>query len=414
MAKKIIKISVNDEYVVGSGVVIGAAGADESVVLRVAFNDKWAGLNIYATFRDALGENPAVRMLMSSMLVDGEMMTYDVVIPPKATATAGKIGLVFSGFELTEGFTYNAEAKGYDRLVQRDTVMKTANAYFRVLPSDFSALDTEDKPEPTLFEQVLAEINNLHGDIVEHVGLVQGEMKEHEEYVEARMAAAEGVVAGLRAEADAGKFKGDKGDKGDKGNKGDKGDPFTVAKTFESVDKMNADFESDGISEGSFVVIETGNVEDEDNAKLYIKGSNKYIYITDLSGAPGIKGDKGDPYKLTDQDRDDIAGVVYEKHFGDIGAALDEIILVQNTLMGKKISFTIKSYDDAVETYEAIDGMTWGKWIDSDYNTFDATSGNMDGDYVGSVYDGVRGVYLNDNIASVTDVIVADAEYYFS
>ena len=78
------------------------------------------------------------------------------------------------------------------------------------------------------------------------------------------------------------------------GLKGDKGDPFAVKKTFPSVEEMNAGFETDGVLEGEFVVIDTGNVEDADNAKLYVKGKTAYSYITDLSGAQGIKGDAGE------------------------------------------------------------------------------------------------------------------------
>lgn len=84
-----------------------------------------------------------------------------------------------------------------------------------------------------------------------------------------------------------------KGDKGETGAKGDKGDPFTIAKTYASVAAMNAGYATDGVAVGSFVLIDTGNVEDEDNAKLYVKGASAYTYLTDLSGAQGIKGEQG-------------------------------------------------------------------------------------------------------------------------
>jgi hypothetical protein len=56
---------------------------------------------------------------------------------------------------------------------------------------------------------------------------------------------------------------------------------------------MNAGFTTDQVPEGGFVVIETGNVNDADNAKLYIKGTTKYEFLTDLSGAQGIQGPQG-------------------------------------------------------------------------------------------------------------------------
>lgn len=119
-------------------------------------------------------------------------------------------------------------------------------------------------------------------------------------------------------------LKGAKGDKGDPGEKGDPGDPgatgpqgpsgpagqaFSIAKTYASVDAMNKAFGTpdEGVTEGQFVMIDTGSVEDADNAKLYVRGSDGYTYITDLSGAAGmtgpqgpqgiqgIQGEKGDP-----------------------------------------------------------------------------------------------------------------------
>lgn len=94
--------------------------------------------------------------------------------------------------------------------------------------------------------------------------------------------------------------KGDKGDKGDRGAqgaqgvKGDTGAPFTIAKVYASIAAMNAGYATDGVAVGSFVAIDTGNVEDKDNAKLFLKGDTAYMYITDLSGAQGMKGTKGD------------------------------------------------------------------------------------------------------------------------
>lgn len=86
---------------------------------------------------------------------------------------------------------------------------------------------------------------------------------------------------------------GERGPQGEQGAKGDKGDPFAIAKTFQSIAAMNTGFATDGVQEGQFVMIDTGNVEDEDNAKLYVKGRSSYTYITDLSGATGMTGPQG-------------------------------------------------------------------------------------------------------------------------
>ena len=82
---------------------------------------------------------------------------------------------------------------------------------------------------------------------------------------------------------------------GPEGQKGETGDPFRIAKTYDSVSAMEADFSSTDVKEGQFVVIDTGDVNDPDNAKLYVKGELSWKYITDLSGAIGIQGQQGKP-----------------------------------------------------------------------------------------------------------------------
>ena len=86
-------------------------------------------------------------------------------------------------------------------------------------------------------------------------------------------------------------IQGIQGEIGPKGPQGPQGEPFRVSKVYNSVAAMNAGFATDGVPEGGFVVIDTGDVEDIDNAKLYMKGSTAYTYLTDLSGAAGMKGE---------------------------------------------------------------------------------------------------------------------------
>lgn len=95
--------------------------------------------------------------------------------------------------------------------------------------------------------------------------------------------------------------KGDKGDTGPQGEKGERGEPFRIDKIYSSVSAMNAGYATDGVAKGAFVAIDTGNVEDEENARLYIKGASGYVFLTDLSGAQGMKGEKGDKGDKGDQ-----------------------------------------------------------------------------------------------------------------
>lgn len=88
-------------------------------------------------------------------------------------------------------------------------------------------------------------------------------------------------------------LKGAAGEKGETGPQGPKGEAFTIAKAYASIEEMNEGFAADGVKEGQFVVIETGDVNDEDNAKLYLKGTETYVFVTDLSGAQGLTGPQG-------------------------------------------------------------------------------------------------------------------------
>ena len=84
------------------------------------------------------------------------------------------------------------------------------------------------------------------------------------------------------------------GPQGEQGPKGDAGAPFAIKKTYVSIEAMNADYSNEEIKEGDFVIINTGDVSDEDNGKLFIKGATKFDFLVDISGVQGIQGPKGD------------------------------------------------------------------------------------------------------------------------
>lgn len=73
---------------------------------------------------------------------------------------------------------------------------------------------------------------------------------------------------------------------GAQGQRGEQGEPFTIKKTYSSVAEMNADFNN--MQLGDYVMI-ASTVEVEDNAKLFTKGESQWIFITDFSGATGIR-----------------------------------------------------------------------------------------------------------------------------
>ena len=87
---------------------------------------------------------------------------------------------------------------------------------------------------------------------------------------------------------------GEMGPQGPKGEKGDNGAPFAIKKIYTTVDDMIADFDNPEISVNEFVLINTDDVDNEDNAKLFIKEEDGFTLITDLSGAQGIQGPAGE------------------------------------------------------------------------------------------------------------------------
>jgi len=88
-------------------------------------------------------------------------------------------------------------------------------------------------------------------------------------------------------------FVGGAGAAGYTGSQGSTGLGFAIAKSYLSVAALTADTAPTSITAGQFAVIETGSVQDADNAKLYLWSGSAYSYVTDLSGAAGITGPAG-------------------------------------------------------------------------------------------------------------------------
>lgn len=80
------------------------------------------------------------------------------------------------------------------------------------------------------------------------------------------------------------------------GPTGPQGKGFTITKTYKSTEEMKKDYTS--ISIGQFVLI-ASNVEDEDNAKLFVRTNVQndnygyFYFLTDMSGSQGLIGPTG-------------------------------------------------------------------------------------------------------------------------
>lgn len=76
---------------------------------------------------------------------------------------------------------------------------------------------------------------------------------------------------------------------------GPQGEAFQVKKTYSTIQLMIADYDNMQIND--YVMI-SGNVEQEDNAKLFVKTevedpTYRWQYLADFSGASGIVGPQG-------------------------------------------------------------------------------------------------------------------------
>lgn len=68
------------------------------------------------------------------------------------------------------------------------------------------------------------------------------------------------------------------------------GDAFTYKKEYPSIEAMEADWGTADVKLGEYVLINTNNVEDPDDAKVYLKTQSGWKFIVDLSGMQGIQG----------------------------------------------------------------------------------------------------------------------------
>ena len=155
--KKIISLEVRDEYILGSGVAIGAVGSHASILLRIKFNENWDALNIHATWTDALGNvgEDYNQLLLPSHEV--EERTYEIGVPAFATRHSGTVRLSFSGFVIGEDGEEISQ------------ILNTASGLFKVLDSNAVRLDDE-QIDKNLAGQVQSELVAFGERITEFEG----------------------------------------------------------------------------------------------------------------------------------------------------------------------------------------------------------------------------------------------------
>ena len=157
MEQRIIKLSVKNEYILGEGVVIGAAGSHDEVLLELDFRASpvWHGTTKKAIFYDAMYKNPATILLTTNLLAEGQTDVYYVPVPQAAKTAAGDCFLTVEG-TVVEGSGENA----------KETVrVTTKEARFPVLPN--KRYLNETPITPTQAEQLQAEIDDIKNTVSE-------------------------------------------------------------------------------------------------------------------------------------------------------------------------------------------------------------------------------------------------------
>lgn len=147
-----IPMKIQNEYIAGDKVLIGAAGSHNDVVLRMEFSPLWEGLTKTVQFRDALGEKTIETLLTADLLEKNSTAVYMVPVPNGAKKYAGEMTLAVKG----------AAVSG-DKETRATTAVHGA---FTVGESKWdTSAETEQDVPPTQAEQLQSQIDAVLGKI---------------------------------------------------------------------------------------------------------------------------------------------------------------------------------------------------------------------------------------------------------
>lgn len=149
-----IPLKIQNEYIAGDKVLIGAAGSHNDVVLRMEFSPLWDGLTKTVQFRDALGEKTIETLLTADLLEKNSTTVYMVPVPNGAKKYAGEMTLAVKG-----------------AAVSGDKETRATTAVYGVFTVGESKWDTSAETEqdvpPTQAEQLQSQIENVLATIVD-------------------------------------------------------------------------------------------------------------------------------------------------------------------------------------------------------------------------------------------------------
>ena len=149
-----IPLKIQNEYIAGDKVLIGAAGSHNDVVLRMEFSPLWDGLTKTVQFRDALGEKTIETLLTAELLEKNSTTVYMVPVPNGAKKYAGEMTLAVKGAAISGN---------------KETRATTAvHGAFTVGESKWdTSAETEQDVPPTQAEQLQSQIENVLATILD-------------------------------------------------------------------------------------------------------------------------------------------------------------------------------------------------------------------------------------------------------
>lgn len=149
-----IPLKIQNEYIAGDKVLIGAAGSHNDVILRMEFSGMWDGLTKTVQFRDALGETTIEVLLTADMLEADDTSVYLVPVPNGAKKYAGEMTLCVKGAAVAGEKETRATTAVYGRFTVGESKWDTS-------------AETEQDVPPTQAEQLQSQIENVLATIVD-------------------------------------------------------------------------------------------------------------------------------------------------------------------------------------------------------------------------------------------------------
>lgn len=149
-----IPLKIQNEYIAGDKVLIGAAGSHNDVVLLMEFSPLWNGLTKTVQFRDALGEKTIETLLTADLLEKNSTTVYMVPVPNGAKKYAGEMTLAVKGAAVSGDKETRATTAVYGRFTVGESKWDTS-------------AETEQDVPPTQAEQLQSQIENVLATIVD-------------------------------------------------------------------------------------------------------------------------------------------------------------------------------------------------------------------------------------------------------